>query len=71
MKPLLMVTSEMQKPHLTGHNCSVPFEITHIESEVCTFYTSEIRTPLCTGQLPVVPVVSLIQRFHCIYAHSH
>ena len=32
---------------------------------MCTFESSEIRTPPHTGQVTVVPVVSLIERFHC------
>ena len=31
----------------------------------CTFKHSEIRTPPYVGQLIVVPVISLLQRFHC------
>ena len=53
----------MQKPPQTGHHSSVPFELPHID--MCTLESSEIRTPPYTGQLTVVPVVSLLGRFHC------
>ena len=54
--------------------CSVPFDVPHID--MCTGESSEIRTPPYTGQLTVVPVVSLLQRFHytthiCTYVHTH
>ena len=41
--PLLKDTSEIQKPPETGHHCSVPFEVPHIDT--CTFESSEICTP--------------------------
>ena len=55
----------MQKPPFTGHHCSVPFEVPHVD--MCTYETSEIRTPPYTGQLTVVPVVSLLERFYYSY----
>ena len=47
-----------------GHPNSSPFEIPHIDT--CTFILYETRPPPYTGQLTVAPVVSLLQRFHCI-----
>ena len=58
VKPPLKDTSEKQKPHFTGHHCSVPFDIPHID--MCIFETSEIKIPPYTGQLTVVPMVSLL-----------
>ena len=63
MKPLLKDTSEMQLPSLAEHHCSAPFDIPGID--MCTFKPSKTRTPPYTGQLTVVPGVSLLQRFHC------
>jgi hypothetical protein len=38
----------MQKPPYTGHHCSVPFEVPHID--MCTFESSaRIGTPPYTG----------------------
>ena len=63
VKPLLKDTCKMQPPPLTGHHCSAPFEIPFIG--MCRFESSEISTPPYTGQLTEVPMVSLLQRFHC------
>ena len=45
--------------------CTVIHEVLFCRSNLCTFKSSEIWTPPYTGQLTVVPVVSLLQRFHC------
>ena len=49
----------------TGVSNCVPFDITCID--MCTFESSEIRTPPQTGRLTVVPMVSLLYRLHCIF----
>ena len=58
VKPLLKDTSEMQPPPLVGHHCCSPFEIPHIDMRM--FKPTETRTPPYTGQLTVVPMVSLL-----------
>ena len=57
----------MQKSPLPGHQWSVPFEVPHID--MCTFILSTIRTPPYTGQLTLVPMVSLLWRVHCIHVY--
>ena len=57
-EPLLKDTSEVQPPPVTGHHGSAPFDIPFID--MCNFKSSEIRTPPYTGQLTVVPMVSLV-----------
>ena len=42
-----------------------PIRISHID--MCTIETLEIRTPPDKGQLTIVPVVSLLWRFHYMF----
>ena len=65
VKPLLKGTSEMQPPPSTGHPCSAPFDIPHID--MYTVESSVIRTPPYAGQLTGVPKVPLLQRFYCTF----
>ena len=53
----------MQGPPYIGHTALSLLK--SLSFNLYTFESSEIRTPPYTGQLTAIPVVSLLQRFHC------
>ena len=65
---ILKDTSEIQPPPLTGHHCSAPFYIPHID--MCTFKPSEIdtsinRTAYCGPSGVLIIKVSLYRAAYC------
>ena len=69
-KKITLYSKTTIKGHLRNAETSLnrtpllcPIEIPHIE--MCSVESSEIRTPPYARQLTVVPVVSLLGRFHC------